>query len=175
MNYVYVLLLTCFTSLSNVVGSGHRETAAPVQQWADVDTARELLRQCNAYRQRAGLPPLVLSETACRAARLQAIYNLTHRTHGHYHPLYPTPRERLAAVGHRFEKASGFISYGYENCVRFRGMRPGNLRSIEGQILRAYQNSPKHNATLLDPHPTKVGIATIYDGDELQNSMVFCI
>ncbi|UOQ77775.1 CAP domain-containing protein [Hymenobacter sp. 5516J-16] len=89
MNYVYVLLLTCFTSLSNVVGSGHRETAAPVQQWADVDTARELLRQCNAYRQRAGLPPLVLSETACRAARLQAIYNLTHRTHGHYHPLYP--------------------------------------------------------------------------------------
>jgi len=110
----------------------------------EVRTTPELLRQLNSYRQRAGLSPLVLSETACQAARLQAFYNLAHRTHGHYHPQYATPRQRLAAVGHQFEPANGYLSYGYENCVRFQGMRPANLNGIETEILRAYMRSPKH-------------------------------
>ncbi|MDF7814738.1 CAP domain-containing protein [Hymenobacter sp. YC55] len=174
MNYLALLLLLWVVPFTNTTGS-KVTTAAPAVSVTDLRTTPNLLRQLNDYRQHAGLPPLVLSETACRAARMQAVYNITHRTHGHYHPYYPTPRQRLAAVGHEFEKANGFMSYGFENCVRFRGMRPDKLRSIETQILRAYILSPKHNAALLDPNPTKVGIATIYDGDELQNSMVFCI
>jgi uncharacterized protein YkwD len=168
-------LLIGWAALGSAAAPEPWSAVAPVQRWAEVATTTELLRQCNAYRQQAGLPPLVLSETACRAARLQAVYNLTHHTHGHYHPQYATPRQRLTAVGHQFERANGFLSYGYENCVRFRGMRPAHLNRIEAQILRAYQASPKHNAVLLAPHPTKVGIATVYDGDEVQNSMVFCI
>ncbi len=175
MNYLAFLLIFCLATFNKPTAPETVPPAAPAANWTDVSTTTSLLRQLNLYRQQAGLPPLVLSETACRAARLQAVYNLTHRTHGHYHPYYPTPRQRLSAVGHEFQKANGFLSYGYENCVRFRGMRPDRLTSIEAQILRAYKLSPKHNALLLDPHPTKVGIATIYDGDELQNSMVFCI
>lgn len=175
MKFLACLLFSCFTVISKAAAPALAASAAPAVNWTDVRTTPTLLQQLNSYRLRAGLRPLVLSETACRAARLQAIYNITHRTHGHFHPQYATPRQRLAAVGHQFEKASGFVSYGFENCVRFRGMRSSNLRSIEAQILRAYQHSPKHNAALLDPNPTKVGIATVYDGDELQNSMVFCI
>ena len=160
-------LLSTFTQASAPV--------TPRVAWTDVRTTPTLLQQINSYRRQAGLPPLVLSETACRAARLQASYNLANHTHGHYHPQYANPRARLLAVGHRFEKTAGYVSYGFENCVRFRGMRIKDLRSIEDQILRAYQHSPKHNAALLDPTATKVGIATLYDGDELQNSVVFCI
>jgi uncharacterized protein YkwD len=173
MKFLALLALCCLSTFSQATAP-----IAPlpnVVRWSKVSTTSTLLHQLNAYRRQAGLPPLMLSETACRAARLQATYNLTHRTHGHYNPQYATPRERLVAVGHQFEKTAGYISYGYENCVRFRGMHPNDLRSIEAQIMRAYQHSPKHNATLLDPHPTKVGIATIYDGNEIQNSMVFCI
>ncbi|QJX47303.1 CAP domain-containing protein [Hymenobacter taeanensis] len=172
MKFLPLLVLVLFSTLTQASAPALTATRAA---WTDVRATSTLLQQLNSYRRRSGLPPLVLSETACRAARLQAAYNLTHHTHGHYHPQYATPRERLMAVGHHFEKASGFVSYGFENCVRFRGMRAKDLRSIEEQILRAYQQSPKHNAALLDPNPTKVGIATLYDGDELQNSIVFCI
>ena len=176
MKSVFAGLLLSLTSLHHVAAP--RSFAATVpspSSWAEVDTTPTLLRHLNLYRRQAGLPPLVLSRTACLAARLQATYNLTHRTHGHYNPQYPSPRQRLAAVGHAFEHANGFVSYGYENCVRFRGLRPANLTGIEAQILRAYKTSPKHHAALLDPNATKVGMATLYDGDELQNSMVFCI
>lgn len=176
MKSVYAGLLLSFTSLHPAVAPCSVAAVIPSpSSLAEVNTTPNLLRYLNLYRQQAGLPPLVLSKTACLAARLQATYNLTHRTHGHFHPQYATPRQRLTAVGHAFEHANGFSSYGYENCVRFRGMRPANLTGIEGQILRAYKTSPKHQAALLDPHATKVGMATIYDGDELQNSMVFCI
>jgi len=175
MKYLPFLAVFCSINFSSAVAPGLPALGAPSVKLTSLSTTASLLQQLNSYRRQAGLPPLVLSETACRAARLQAEYNLTHRTHGHYHPLYPTPRQRLAAVGHQFEKASGYVSYGFENCVRFRGMRATNLRNIETQILRAYQQSPKHNAALLDRNPTKVGIATVYDGDELQNSIVFCI
>lgn len=176
MKSVYAGLLLSLTSLHHAVAPRSFAAAVPTSSpWTAVDTTPTLLRYLNQYRRQAGLPPLVISKTACLAARLQATYNLTHRTHGHYNPRYATPRQRLAAVGHTFEHANGFVSYGYENCVRFRGLRPANLAGIEGQILRAYKTSPKHQAALLDPHATKVGMATLYDGDELQNSMVFCI
>lgn len=176
MKSVYAGLLLSLTSLQYAAAPGSFAAAVSNSStWAEVDTTPALLRQLNLYRRQAGLPPLMLSKTACLAARLQASYNLTHRTHGHYHPQYATPRQRLTAVGHAFEHANGYVSYGYENCVRFRGLRPANLTGIEGQILRAYKMSPKHQAALLDPNATKVGIATVYDGDELQNSMVFCI
>ncbi|WP_375437875.1 CAP domain-containing protein [uncultured Hymenobacter sp.] len=175
MNYLVFLLVVFLVVPTKSVTPKALVPAASVINLRDLKTTVSLLQQLNMYRQQAGLPPLALSATACRAARLQAVYNLTHHTHGHYHPDYPTPRLRLAAVGHEFQKANGFLSYGYENCVRFRGMRSDKLTSIEAQILRAYRESPKHNSVLLDPHPTKVGIATIYDGNELQNSMVFCI
>ncbi|HEX8424798.1 CAP domain-containing protein [Hymenobacter sp.] len=174
MNFFALLLLLLITT-GNATAPETPAAIVPAATWTDLSTTPSLLQQLNMYRQRAGLPPLVLSETACRAARLQAVYNLTHRTHGHYNPQYATPLQRLAAVGHEFQRTNGYISYGYENCVRFRGMKARNLTSIEAQIMQAYKHSPKHNAALLDPHPTKVGIATIYDGDELQNSMVFCI
>jgi uncharacterized protein YkwD len=172
MKFLPLLVLSLFSTLTQASAPAPATSRAA---WIDVRTTPTLLQQLNSYRRQAGLPPLVLSETACRAARLQATYNLTNHTHGHYNPQYPTPRARLMAVGHRFEKTAGFVSYGFENCVRFRGMRTKDLHSIEDQILRAYQHSPKHNAAMLDPTPTKVGIATVYDGNELQNSIVFCI
>ncbi|QDA59016.1 CAP domain-containing protein [Hymenobacter jejuensis] len=134
-----------------------------------------LLQLLNQYRRSCGRSALQRSASADRAARLQAAYNLGHRTHGHFNPKYPRPSDRLAGVGHKYAETEELLRYTRENCIRMRGLTTQELASLEICVLNAYKGSPSHNAALLDKYPTKVGIASVYDGWEMQNTLVFCI
>jgi uncharacterized protein YkwD len=140
-----------------------------------VGNSELLLQRLNQYRRSYGLSPLQRSASADRAANLQATYNLVHRAHGHFNPSYPTPGARLAAVGHKYEKTEELLLYNRENCIRMRGLTAEEIANLDIYILNAYKGSRSHNTALLDKYPTKVGIASVHDGWEIQNTLLFCI
>ena len=141
----------------------------------DLPLSAQLLRKLNEYRALHGLGTLELDPTACQAARMQAVYNLTHYTHGHTNPQYPTSADRLRACGHHYQRNEGHITYAREVCVRMQQVVVQHLPRMDALILESYQESPHHNEALLDPNVRLVGIATIWDGWEMQNAMVLCI
>lgn len=140
-----------------------------------LNNTAHLLTELNHYRQLYGLRPLILSATATEAARLQASYNLEHHTHGHANPRYPKPADRLQAVGHHYEPTLYYTRYCREVCIQVERMTSRYLPGLDSLLMTNYKKSPSHNASLLDPEVRKAGIVTLYDGAELQNTIVLCI
>lgn len=140
-----------------------------------INNTAHLLAELNRYRQQHGLRALVISPTATAAARLQASYNLEHHTHGHANPRYPEPADRLVAVGHQYEPTLYYTRYCREVCIQVERMTPRYLLGLDSLLMTNYKNSLHHNTSLLDAEVRKVGITTLYDGTELQNTIVLCI
>jgi len=177
-----VLLVVAETGVSQAPLPAVRKSTAPVKVAAhsasdirDIDNQELLLAELNLYRVRHGLKSLAWSPTASAAARLQALYNLTNHTHGHSNSQYPASTDRLKAVGHKYQPSLYFTEYNREVCVRVQKVTAHYVSVIDSLIMNGYQRSPSHNEALLDPEVRKVGIATVYDGWEVQNTMVLCI
>jgi uncharacterized protein YkwD len=183
-----LLVATSFSSLLSplevVVPSqmGHPQSPAapsaaerPLGRIRDVNNGDRLLAALNSYREQNGLPTLTLNSTATVTARMQARYNVMHRTHGHYNAEYPESKDQLKAAGHHYQPCLYYTEYNREVCVRLQKFTPRFLPVLDSMVLRAYQESPLHNEALLDPTVRRVGIATVWDGWELQNTMVLCI
>ncbi|SNC65149.1 hypothetical protein SAMN06265337_1225 [Hymenobacter gelipurpurascens] len=178
MILLLILLSRLHPSLATLPGLPQLTTGATTlstTRYEEVGSADKLLRQLNAYRESRGLPILRLSTTACRAARDQAVYNLTHAKHGHNQRGYASPRARLAAAGHRYEETRVLYSYSRGVNASFRGLSLQEKPDLETWILCTYRHSPAHNAALLDQYPSKLGVASVYRAGELQNTLIFCI
>ncbi|WP_026461573.1 CAP domain-containing protein [Adhaeribacter aquaticus] len=145
---------------------------------------QNLLNYINQYRAAYGLPKVVYDDGLEEAARLQVLDNYIKKKFKkrgddvnklHQNARFPRIRDRVSAVG---------VATAGENCAEIcyakAGMnnQPLNraispFKSLEQLMFTQYQRSPGHNAIILTPQYTRVGIHTIYDGKYVYNTVVF--
>lgn len=139
------LLVVAFSVLATGP-SGRAATAYDAEE-------EQFLRLINDYRAENGLRSLTLSDTLTRASerhsRDMAEYDFfAHNTErSSYYPNGARPWNRMEAEGYDYNTAKGEnLAVGYESAE---------------EALRAWQDSPSHNAAMLDENYKAMGVARI--------------
>lgn len=114
---------------------------------------RECLGLINQYRAQYGLAPLAASPTLIRSARWMSQDMAQHGYFGHTDSMGRNPFSRMAAFRYGYYTSQG------ENIAA------GNSDAQSTFI--QWQNSPEHNANMLNPNYRVIGIGRV----ELQGSM----
>ncbi|WP_029058003.1 CAP domain-containing protein [Stappia stellulata] len=117
---------------------------ARVDAAVDAASAQQMI---SGYRQNNGLRPLTVDPALMRAARQQA--EAMAQANNVRASLQPENRlaARLAAAGETQTYAVENASAGYRTLA---------------EAFSGWRDSPKHNAVMLDPRATRMGIATAY-------------
>lgn len=102
------------------------------------------MEHTNAMRRREGLRPLAANSRLMRAAQLHAEQMAQAATMSHDLPgaRYPTPRDRLDAVGYEWRAYAENVSW--------------NQRSA-GEAVAGWMRSPGHRANILHEEYTEIG------------------
>ena len=121
---------------------------------ADYPAAFEALRILNEKRTAAGLKPLVMDESLLATAMQRAaeIYYYYYSDH---------TRPDGSSCFTAFPKATSLA----ENIAKGRSATPESVTD-------AWANSPGHNANMMNPNVTDIGIGCFYIGDSLTGSSV---
>ncbi|RMG16936.1 MAG: CAP domain-containing protein [Planctomycetota bacterium] len=119
---------------------------------AESTDANDVLTQLNAYRVANGLNALTLDAEATRAAKAHAedMQGRDYFSHQTPAPENWDPGDRLSLLG-----ASGYSGWG-ENIARGQ--------QTPTDVMTAWQNSPGHDANMLNPNWTHVGVGVEHDG-----------
>lgn len=117
---------------------------------AGIDTSfdAEHLREINSRRAANGLPPLALSETLCRAARIRAKEIMTSMSHTR-----PNGSSCFSAL-------TEVSSYSFGTCAENIAGGPANGKGA----VDAFMNSEGHRANILGFDVTRIGVAAYIPG-----------
>jgi uncharacterized protein YkwD len=136
------VLLSTFT----LAGSGGAATAYDAEE-------REFLGLINGYREANGLRPVILSDTLTVAAERHSKDMAQYGFFGHdtvessYYPAGAEPWDRMEAEGYDYNTAKGEnLAVGYETAQ---------------EAMRAWKESPSHNAAMLDGDYRVMGVARL--------------
>lgn len=140
------VLVTALLSTLVLGGTGDAATAYDAEEL-------KFLGLINDYRDENGLRPLVLSDTLTVASERHdkdmAEYGFfAHDTQkSSYYPAGSEPWDRMEAEGYRYNTARGEnLAVGYETAE---------------QVMKAWKESPSHNAAMLDGNYRVMGVARI--------------
>jgi Cysteine-rich secretory protein family len=114
-------------------------------QWAQQE--QELVKQLNASRREAGLPPLTANPKLTEAARKHSEMMAEQNKLSHVLPGEPAVAARIAATGLHFNRSGENVGYNTD----FSGIHSG------------FMNSPPHRANILSPDYAEVGIGVVHD------------
>jgi uncharacterized protein YkwD len=112
------------------------------------DETRAFLTLINHYRREKGLRPLVLDPELQKAAQWMSEDMAGHDSLGHTDSLGRNPFTRMAEFGYAF------------NTDKAENVAAGQEKA--GIVFSAWQNSPAHNANMLNSHFTVIGIGFAY-------------
>ncbi len=151
--WVAVLVAVLLSTLV-VGGRGDAATAYDAEEL-------EFLGLINDYRDQNGLRPLILSDTLTVAAERHdkdmAEYGFfAHNTeNSSYYPAGSEPWDRMEAEGYRYNTAKGEnLAVGYETAE---------------EAMKAWKESPSHNAAMLDGNYRVMGVARINEPGSVHN------
>lgn len=140
------VLIATLLSMLVVGGRGDAATAYDAEEL-------EFVRLINDYRAENGLRPLILSDTLTVASERHSNDMAEYRFFAHdtvnssYYPAGSEPWDRMEAEGYRYNTAKGEnLAVGYETAE---------------EALKAWQESPSHNAAMLDGNYRVMGVARI--------------
>jgi uncharacterized protein YkwD len=144
-----VLALCACDAVQNVT------TQEPAQAEKPLTETELQLKDVNDYRASKGLKPLTWSKRLTAAARFQALYMAENDYVGHsqgslfgWFAKYPTVKERAGAYDYKWRTLAENVAGGQETWeIVFKGWR----------------ESPGHNANILNPDVTEIGIARVDD------------
>lgn len=111
-------------------------------------THRAMFDAINAYRAENGLKPLIYSKTLEAAADLHVQDLWQRRFFEHVNPDGQNPGDRAAAEGF---------------CHRYVGENIAAGQLTVQAVMEAWKNSPGHNANMLEPEYTYVGMGHFID------------
>jgi hypothetical protein len=124
--------------------------AAAAQQF-DRAAEEEVVRQVNADRTQAGLPPLEVDDRLTEIARQHTQKMVKHNTLSHQFPEEPDVRHRVISSGVRFDISGENVAYDRD------------ADSAE----RSLMLSPHHRDNILLPEFTVIGVGVIRVGDSI--------
>jgi len=149
---VMTLSLASCDSVKNVVGLSPSDSSPTVEKTLTESELR--LKDVNDYRVSKGLKPLEWSKRLTAAARFQATYMADNDYVGHDQGYFLNPFDgKYASVKERVE------AYDYKWTVVAENVA-GGQDSWE-QAFAEWKASPGHNANLLNPKVTEIGIASV--------------
>ncbi len=139
--------------------SGYNATDAQLQAESEANAANyisyynEVLRLTNEIRAEAGVGPLTLDTTLCKAACMRSLEMDYSQTFSHTRP-----------NGSSCFTAMDYFGCGYTTC----GENIAAGYSSPASVVEGWKNSPGHYANMIDPDFTKLGVGytpTNVDGD----------
>jgi uncharacterized protein YkwD len=139
----------------------------PITLHGQVDNSAiqtEFIKLLNSYRKLNGVPTVKPHLDAQAAAKIQSDYLAsTFHTEGeeykyeitHFHPTYPHPQDRVNFI-------NPILSQNFavgENAAEFFRDSPVLPKEIAEQLFEQWKHSPGHNALMLEPGFSHIGIA----------------
>lgn len=113
-------------------------------------TTQEIIKQTNDYRAQKGLPPLKVSDTLMKAAQKRAEdmakSGIFSHTASEDMKGDPIAWDYISKSGYQFNDAGENLAEGYRNAT---------------DTMKAWQDSPTHNANLMNSRYGEMGIAVV--------------
>lgn len=164
---VLALLAACFPARQAAVSPASDPSAVRVLRSVPIRDrfARgrlELLRAINGDRTAAGLRPLILDSLASHAAQRHAEAMAAERFFSHYDRAGRSPYERFAELGgtgHVLENVYQWRERDADPLLRDDPWERFDPRTAQAALMA----SPPHQAVILDPHRTSVGLGFAVD------------
>lgn len=141
---LFALILLAGCSLTGRQASGPSPFHSPLATKAGVVDAQEAARLISAYRATKGLGPVTVDPTLMAIATVHSDRMARDNKMAHVLPGEGSYTQRIAAGGFRASMAAENVAAGQ-----------GSL----AEVLDAWKKSPGHNANLLLPNVSKIGIA----------------
>jgi len=137
----------------------------PFVAFSQIDNATiqlEFIKLLNQYRIQHGIKPVTINLDAQKAAKIQSDYiastfqvdkdKLNYQC-GHSHPIYNSPTDRLKVVNPVLEESLSVA----ENAAVFFNVTLLS-KDIAQHVFEQWKSSPTHNAIMLNPKCSQIGI-----------------